>query len=221
MSDTISIPNYNGSKSSNNEIIAVSPNSLASEAKKLRQIGKEFNTQINSTYDKIKNMHSSWQGEGYANICKEFNKLVTDINKVLNYMVTEVPYSLEKIANLFSNADEAGNVTTESKDAYNAVVLLNPPKDEKMKFVSSEVEAVKNNVLADFEKVKGQLNNFLAEFQKIEWNNSIALEFYNTFAGLKNKLFDSFSTIEQKFKTFMNETISAIQAVENANTTFL
>jgi len=221
MANEISIPKYNGSTSSNNEVIAVSPRDLANSAKSLRQIGKNTNSTILEIYKKMTNLHSSWQGQGYANICKEFNKLVTDLNKVLKYMVKEVPYNLELIANYFSNADEEGNVTTPNNEDYIGVTLLSPPADKSMKFISTEVSNVKTDVINDIEKVKGYLNNFLSEFQKIKWNNSIALEFYKTFASLKSKLFDSFSTIEQKYNSFMNETISAIAAVENANMTFL
>lgn len=191
---------------------------MPKQAKQMRALGKQLNTEITNAYKSIENMHSSWYGKRYNELVKQFNNMILQINEMLQLVVTEIPYTLETVANNYSQADRGQNATSASKEAPKKVTNLKVPNDVGMKFITTNVASTQQNVSKNFKNAKDQMNKINTEYGKIKWSSEAADAFKNKFQKLKASITQSFDDIEQQFTKLMNQTKDDIQKTEKANT---
>lgn len=191
---------------------------MPKQAKQMRIYGKQLNNEMTKAYKNIEDMHSSWYGKRYNELAKQFNNMTSQINEMLTLVVTEIPYTLETVANNYSQADRGQNATTASKEAPKKVANLKTPNDVGMKFITTNVANTQQNVSKNFKNAKDQMNKINTEYGKIKWSSEASEAFKNKFQQLKNTITQSFDNIEQQFTKLMNQTKEDIQKAEKANT---
>lgn len=191
---------------------------MPKQAKQMRELGKQLNTQISSAYESIKNMHKSWYGIRYNELVKQFNNMTQQINEMLTLVVTDIPSTLEKVANNYSQADRGQNATTVSNEAPKKIANISTSNDVGMKFITTEVESTQNKVSKNFDNAKEQMNKINTEYGKIKWKSEASDAFKDKFNKLKNSINDSFNSIKTQFVKLMNQTKEDIQKTEKANT---
>lgn len=191
---------------------------IPAQAQQMRTLGQELNRELTTAYQSIANMHNCWYGKRYNELVKEFNNIIPQINELLELVVGEIPFTLETIANNYSQADQGSNVTSAAKTAPNKITDLAISNDVGMKFVTSEVESVKTNVSNNFKKSKDKMNTIESAYGRIQWQSEAAEAFSSKFKKLKADIVTAFENIDSQFTNLMNQTLSDIQSTENANT---
>lgn len=188
------------------------------QAMQMKIHGKELNQELLNAYQNIARMHESWYGQRYNSLLTEFNKIIPNLNELLELVVSNIPYTLETVANNYSLADRGTNVTSIAKETPKRLVTLNIPNEIGMKFITSEVENIQQLVTRNFENVKEKMNAIEVEYAKITWQSEAAEAFKAKFRKLKTEIINSFEDLKIQFTTLMNQTKEDIQKTETANT---
>ena len=163
-------------------------------------------------------MHNSWYGKRYNELVNSFNKMVPQINEMLQLVVTDIPVTLEKVANNYSQADRGSNATTVDNTQPKKITNITIQNDVGMKFITANVAQVQTKVSNKFKNAKDQMNKISAEYNKVKWTSEASEAFKNKFNKLKTDITKSFDEIEQQFTKLMNQTKEDIQKTETANT---
>lgn len=191
---------------------------IPKQAKQMRQYGKELNTEITTAYKSVSDMHTSWYGKRYNDLVKEFNKITSNINELLTLVVTDIPYTLETIANNYSQADKGSKATTAVKESPKKITNISISNDVGMKFLTEQVSTVQSNVSKNFQNAKAKMNTIQTEYGKIKWQSEASEAFKTKFTKLKNDITKAFEDIDSSFTKLMNQTKEDIQKTETANT---
>ncbi len=191
---------------------------MPNQAKQMRTLGQQLNTEIKNAYTSIDNMHSSWYGKRYNELVKQFNKMVKQLNDMLTLVVTDIPYTLEMVANNYSQADRGQKATTASKEQPKKIASLTIKDDVGMKFITTSVENTQKSVSNNFKNAKEQMTKIDTEYGKIKWSSEASDAFRTKFRNLKRNITQSFDDIEKQFTKLMNKTKDEIQEAEKANT---
>ena len=199
-------------------ITNVNYEAMPRQAKQMREYAKELNNELKTAYSKIGEMHNAWYGARYNELVKNFNDLTLELNKLLTLVVTDIPYSLEKIANNYAQADRGQNVTSAQEVAAQKIANLSVKNDVGMKFVTSEVSSTQKKVTECFKKSKDLMNKIEAEFGKVEWKSEASQTFKTTLAKLKSSIISAFDNIDTQFTKLMNQTQQDIENAEKSNT---
>lgn len=191
---------------------------IPKQAKQMRAYGKELNTEITAAYKSVADMHTSWYGKRYNALVKEFNKITSNINELLSLVVTEIPYTLETVANNYSQADRGSNATSATKETPKKITNINISSDVGMKFLTAQVNSVQTSVSKNFKNAKTKMNTIETEYRKIKWNSEASEAFKAKFTKLKKQIITAFDDIDSSFTKLMNQTKDDIQKAESANT---
>ena len=200
------------------KIMNVDYEAMPKQASQMRTQGNQLNTEVSTAYQSITDMHRSWYGQRYNSLVREFNKIIPQINELLELVVGEVPYTLEIVANNYSQADRGSNVTGAVKESPKKITNIPESNDIGMKFVTSEVASTQNNISKNFQKSKDIMNTIEAEYSKIKWESEASEAFKSKFKKLKNEIVSAFEELNSQFTKLMNKTKDDIQATESANT---
>ena len=191
---------------------------MPKQAQQMRSLGQQLNTEITKAYSSIDSMHSSWYGKRYNELVKQFNNMTSQLNEMLTLVVTDIPFTLETVANNYSQADRGQNAATASKVAPKKIANLTIKNDVGMKFITANVQTTQQNVSKNFKNAKDQMNKINTEYGKIKWSSEASEAFKSKFNKLKTTITQSFDSIEQQFTKLMNQTKDDIQKAEKANT---
>lgn len=188
------------------------------QAKEMRGEAKILNKELNTVYESVKNMHEVWYGTRYNELVQCFNDMIPSLNEMLTLVVSEIPYALELIANNYSQADCGQNVVAASNEAPNKIQELAKSNDIGMRFLTAEVNDVKQSVSTNFVNARELMDKIEAIFSKVVWESEAAQAFKAKFTTLKNQIATSFENINTQFKKLMEQTEKDIENTENANT---
>ena len=191
---------------------------IPGHARTMRSYGKDLNREVTSAYKSVEDMHNSWYGKRYNELIKQFNNMIPQVNEMLQLVVTEIPVTLEKVANNYSQADKGSNVTTVDNTTPSKITNIAIHNDVGMKFITANVQSTQTKVAKNFKNAKDQMNKISAEFNKVKWQSEASDAFKNKFNKLKTNITNSFDQIEQNFTKLMNQTKDDIQKTETANT---
>ncbi len=199
-------------------ITRVDYEAIPRQAMSMRTHGKELNNEIFAAYQSIEEMHKSWYGKRYNSLVEEFNKIIPNLNELLELVVDELPFTLETVANNYALADTGSGVARAAKETPKKLSNLSSSSEIGMKFVTTEVEAIQQTVSRNFENAKGKMDEIQAEYAKISWQSEAADAFKARFQKLKTEIVRSFEELKSQFTTLMNQTKDDIQRTESANT---
>ena len=191
---------------------------MPNNAKQMRSCGQQLNTEVTNAYNSVNSMHSSWYGKRYNELVTHFNNMIPQINEMLQLVVTDIPVSLEKVANNYSQADRGSNATTVENTTPKKITNITIHNDVGMKFITANVQEVQTKVSKNFKNAKDQMNKISTEYNKVKWTSEASEAFKNKFNKLKTDITKSFDEIEKQFTNLMNQTKEDIQKAETANT---
>ena len=146
------------------------------------------------------------------------SEMVKQLNDMLPLVVTDIPYTLEMVANNYSQADRGQKATTASKEQPKKIASLTIKDDVGMKFITTSVENTQKSVSNNFKNAKEQMTKIDTEYGKIKWSSEASDAFRTKFRNLKRNITQSFDDIEKQFTKLMNKTKDEIQEAEKANT---
>lgn len=187
-------------------------------AKQMRSYGQQLNTEVTNAYNSVRDMRSSWYGKRYNELVKHFNNMIPQINEMLQLVVTDIPVTLEKVANNYSQADRGSNATTVENTTPRKITNIEIHNDVGMKFITANVQQVQTKVSNNFKNAKDQMNKISTEYNKVKWTSEASDAFKNKFNKLKTNITKSFEEIEQTFSKLMNQAKEDVQKSETANT---
>ncbi len=191
---------------------------IPNKAREMRLKGQALNVEISSAYESMTNMHNSWYGKRYNELVTQFNNMVPQLNELLDLVVGEIPFSLETVANNYSQADQGVNVTNAHIENPKKITNINISNDIGMKFITSDVTTVQQNVSKNFTEAKQKMNEIEIVYGTVKWQSEAADAFKAKFTKLKSEIVTAFDDIETQFTRLMNQTKEDIQNTENANT---
>ena len=200
------------------DIENVNYKAMPGQAKKMREYALELNSALKNAYSNVGEMHNSWYGIRYNELVKDFNELVLKINDLLKLVVTDIPFTLETIANNYAKADNEPNITSAEETSVNRIEDLPIINDVGMRFITGEVANTQRSVSEKFELAKELMNDIGAEYDKIEWESEASESFKTTFEKLKNDILAAFDNINSEFTKLMTQTQQDIETTEKANT---
>lgn len=200
------------------KIMNVDYEAIPGQANSMRANGKELNAEISEAYTSITNMHDCWYGKRYNELVKSFNQIIPQVNELLELVVGEIPFTLETIANNYSQADQGRNATVAHKEAPRKITNITVQNDIGMKFLTSEVTSTQQKVSRNFQKAKEKMNTIESDYGKIQWQSEASEAFKAKFTKLKNEIINAFDDINTQFTQLMKQTAEDIQSAENANT---
>lgn len=191
---------------------------IPKNAKQMRQYGQNLNKEMSNAYASINDMRVFWYGTRYNALVKKFNGIIPSVNEMIKLVVTDIPYTLEVVANNYSNADRGSNATTAQQTAINKIVQIAESKEVGMRFETAQVTDVQSKVNNNFKMALDYMNKFESEYNKVNWESEASQAFKAKFTKLKKQITKSFEEIKADFSKLMEQTKSDIQSTENANT---
>ena len=191
---------------------------MPSYAKQMRSAGQELNQALIEAYTNIANMHSVWYGKRYNSLLQQFNNMIPQMSELLEFVVAQLPFALETIANNYSQADRGQNATTAEETTPNRIEDLPIINDVGMRFITEDVANTQRAVTEKFESVKELMNKIEAEYGKVQWQSEASDSFKARFTQLKNEIMSSIENINIQFTKLMNQTKQDIETTEKSNT---
>lgn len=200
------------------KIDVVDYEAIPGQTSQMRSQARELNNEMTTAYANIAEMHNSWYGKRYNELVKSFNLMAPQINELLELVLGQIPYTLDTIANNYSQADTGSNVTGAVKEEPKKIADISISNDVGMRFVTADVQTTQKNVSNNFNNAKDKMNAIESTYARINWQSEASEAFKARFTKLKADIVKSFNEIEQQFVTLMNQTLEDMQTTENANT---
>lgn len=191
--------------------------SIPAKANEMREKGRSLNLEITNAYKSVTEMHEFWYGTRYNELVKAFNRMIPGLNDLLKLVVTDIPVTLETIANNYSQVDRGTVATAVNDELPKNIVEIPVIQDVGMRFLTASVTEEKARVQANFEKAKELMNEIEAKYNLINWKSEASESFKKRFTQLKNQIVVSLDETNLQFAKLMEQTQQDIQKAENAN----
>lgn len=193
---------------------------LPGYASEMRKEGVNLNTQLTNAYTKMGTMSKDWYGVRYDALVDECNKIVPQINEMLNLVIDTIPFTLQTIANNYAKVDGGSTAAATNQKAKN---ITNVKKSGKttMRFVEASVSSDKSNIFGDFRNAQDKMTAIEQIFNskiKNAWKSDASNQYAKKFATLKNEVSTSISNIQKSFDQLMQQALDDMKKTEQANT---
>ena len=202
-------------------IMNVDYEAIPGQAQQMRSLGQELNSELTTAYQSIADMHNAWYGKRYNELVKSFNNIIPQINEMLQLVVGDIPFSLESIANNYSQTEDGYNITSAQQTAPSKVSELGPYSEgaeDKMRYISADVETTKNQIVSDFDNAKSKMEAIKSVYDQTPWDGDASEAYSSTLTRLKNEIITSFENITTQFTNLMNQAEADVNAAETGNT---
>lgn len=200
------------------KIQSVDYNQIPLITRKMRALGSELNNELKTVYKNITEMHNVWYGTRYQSLVLDFNAMVPQLNDMLVLVIGDIPFMLDRIANNYATVDTGNRIVAEEQTAPDSISDITVPADVGMRFLTSEVSAIQQEVAMRFNNSVDIMNGIEAELNKIEWESEAAESFREKFRSLKGNITASIDNIRSEFVKLMQQAQDDIQNAETANT---
>lgn len=193
--------------------------SIPAKTDQMRGVGRELNEKMQGMYDKIRELHDFWYGERYNRLVEGFNKIRPSVNNIVELIFTQLPSSLDIIANNYSKLDRSMNIRTVSEEKPRVIEEL-PTMDDtgKFRFISNSVADVKQDVEAKISKAIELIDEFENVYRTIEWESDAATSYKSLFARLKEEVVTSLNNLKKDFTELMAQAEQDTKLTEDTNT---
>lgn len=193
--------------------------SIPGKTDQMRGVGRELNEKIQSIYDEIKELHEFWYGERYNRLVEGFNKICPTLNNIVKLIYTELPSSLDTIANNYSKLDRGMSIRAVNEELPKAIgelpIIAN---DGKFRFISNNVADTKQDVEAKINKAIELINEFENIYRAIDWESDAATAYKTVFEKLKEEVVTSLNNLKKEFTELMAQAEQDAKLTENTNT---
>ena len=193
--------------------------SIPAKTDQMRGVGRELNEKMQNMYDKIRELHEFWYGERYNRLVEGFNKIRPSVNNIVELIFTQLPASLDTIANNYSKLDRSMNIRTVSDEKPRIIEEL-PKMDDtgKFRFISNSVAEVKQEVEAKISKGIELIDEFENIYRTIDWESDAATAYQSLFAKLKEEVVTSLNNLKKDFTELMLQAEQDAKLTEDTNT---
>lgn len=191
---------------------------MPGQANEMRGEARMLNKELAKAYKKIEDMHEHWYGKRYNELVQDFNNMIPAINEMLELVVTNIPSTLETIANNYAQVDTGNKVVAVNNEEPDKIQEKPKSNDVGMRFITESVEEVKQNVSVNFENAKDLMDKIETIYSKVVWESEASEEFKAKFTKLKGEIVSSFENIKSQFGKLMEQTKQDMENTENANT---
>lgn len=193
--------------------------SIPAKTDQMRGVGRELNEKMQNMYDKITNLHNFWYGERYNRLVEGFNKIRPSINNIVKLIYTELPASLDIIANNYSKLDRNIGIRTLSEEKEKEIGELAIIDDAgKFRFNSDKVADVKQEVEANINKSIELIDEFENIYKTIDWDSDAATAYKPVFTRLKEEVVTALNNLKKDFTELMTQADQDAKLIENTNT---
>ncbi len=186
--------------------------------RRMRTQGQSLNTEFSNAYKSIIAMNQDWYGKRYEALAKGFIDMKQSIDNMLKIVVTELPKSLEDVANNYSQYDSGNNICTPQSTSIIPMPSISIDSKSGVRFILSGVQTTQKNVGQNFTKAVGFMNDIQKTFATITWESESANTFKKKFDELHRKVKKSIEDITDAFDKNMKSAINDIKEAERANT---
>ena len=193
---------------------------LPSYANEMRTTGKALNNSMTKAYTEIGNLSNNWYGVRYDALVTECNKIVPNINEMLDFVVATIPYTLQTIASNYAKVDGGSTAAPTNQKATKITNVKKSGKDT-MKFVESSVNSSKSTIFNSFKDAISKMDSIESTFNskiKGAWKSDAANAYAKKFSQLKSEITTSIGNIQKSFDKLVEQTIQDMSKTENANT---
>lgn len=185
----------------------------------MRESGRSLCNEMYAMYNTVGEMHEDWYGVRYNELVKSFNKLRPSINNMLQLVFTDLPATLDKIANNYSKVDRQMAIRAVNEEKPKLIEDLSIVDDTgKFRFITTSVEAKKHSVETNISKAVQALDEFEGVYRTIDWESEAATAYKTKFTELKSELVESFNELKKQFTELMEKAAQDIETTEKANT---
>ena len=192
-------------------------NGFPKVAKGMRSDAEELNNQVKELYDRLAEMKKDWYGPRYDELVKSFNKMIPDLNKIMELTVTKMPFTIEKIANNYAKVDTGKGITSAVETATKKIAEVVESAKQRLRFDETKVNEDKQNMDTNLNRVLELMDSIEEKYKTLEWKSDAASNFEKTFKNLKNNITNNITDTKKQFKELMDKTLSDMKDVENAN----
>lgn len=193
--------------------------SIPAKTDQMRESGRSLCNEMHAMYNTVGEMHADWYGARYNSLVEAFNKIRPSINSMLQLVFTDLPATLDTIANNYSKVDRQMPIRAVSQEKPKVIEDL-PIIDDtgKFRFVTTSVAERKQAVEANINKAVQLLDEFEGVYRTIDWESEAATAYKTKFTQLKGELVTSFNDLKKQFTELMAQAEKDIEETEKANT---
>jgi uncharacterized protein YukE len=191
--------------------------SFPSAVSSIRSHASDLNSDFKSVFSKIENMHSEWQGDRYASLCTKFNGIVPEVNDILELVVTEIPFTLESIANNYEAADTETTAAVAKSESPDKVNELTIPNKEPLYVEATSIENVRSSVSDCLDEAQNRITSIEGIVDGLLWEGKAADNCKSKLKTLKNSLIKSFEELKVDFESLMKTAVEEFNKAEEAN----
>ena len=194
-------------------------NGFPKVAKSMRSEAEELNNQVKELYDRLAEMKKDWYGPRYDELVKSFNRMIPDLNKIMELTVTKMPFTIEKIANNYAKVDTGKGITSAVETAAKKIAEVAESAKQRLRFNETKVNEDKQNMDTNLNRVLELMDSIENNYKTLEWESDASRTFEKTFKNLKNNIINNITDTKKQFKELMDKTLSDMKETENANKT--
>lgn len=194
-------------------------NGFPKVAKGMRSDAEELNNQVKELYDRLAEMKKDWYGPRYDELVKSFNRMIPDLNKIMELTVTKMPFTIEKIANNYAKVDTGKGITSAVETAAKKIAEVAESAKQRLRFNETKVNEDKQNMDTNLNRVLELMDSIENNYKTLEWESDASRTFEKTFKNLKNNIINNITDTKKQFKELMDKTLSDMKETENANKT--
>lgn len=193
-------------------------NGFPKVAKGMRSDAEMLNKQVKELYERLAEMKKDWYGPRYDELVKAFNRMIPDLNKILDLTVTQMPFTIETIANNYAKVDIGKGITSAIETATKKIADVVESGKQKLRFDETKVIADKQKMDTNLNRVLELMDSIEEKYKTLDWKSDASDEFEKTFKKLKSNISSNISNTKKQFKELMDKTISDMKGTESANT---
>ena len=192
---------------------------IPAKTDQMRESGRGLCNEMHAMYNTIREMHADWYGVRYNTLVEGFNKMRPSINSMLELVFTDLPASLDMIANNYSKVDRQMPIRAVNEEKPKVIEDL-PIIDDtgKFRFITNRVAERRQTVEANIKKGIELIDEFENVYRTIQWESEAATAYTAKFTRLKEELITSFNELKKQFAELMLQAEQDIEQAEKANT---
>ena len=187
-------------------------------AKNMRGQAERLNKEITEAYASVNEMRKAWYGKRYNDLVRQFNGMIPELNEMLTLVVTNIPATLEAVANNYAKVDTGKAVTMQVREPAKKISEVGLSNEEGLHFQTTEVTAKEKSISKNFNNAKELMNQIESTYKQITWKSEAADAFKARFTKLKTNIVKAFDETEKQFKKLMDAALEDMKKAEGANT---
>ena len=198
----------------------ITPKYIPNISDGMRTSAKNMNDSARAIYDDMAKLakEDKWYGESYDKMVNYLNKIIPILHSVLTFLRTEVPATLEDIANIYQKADSGRIVKPSVKTPIDEITIIPASSKEGIQFDKKAVIKVRDNADTLFKSMEKRIEEIETTFNQIKWEGEAKENFKKSLKNSKDQIHDIVFKTKNYFNTNINETEKRMTQADQAST---